>query len=168
MNFVTRAVRGATQAGMTLSGVILSLVIVLLVANVLLRFFGIQILGLYELLTPMTVVLLGLSLGDSQREKQHVSIDLLTAKFNPRVQRVLSVLTTAFSITVFAVIVIALVRYASFQVKAGSASEILKIPTWPTLLALICGMVLLLLTLLVDLYRQGTAVFTGVDKKEIW
>ena len=168
MNIVTRAIRGATLVGMALSGVILNLAVLLLVANVVLRFFGIQILGLYEILTALTVVMLGLSLGDSQREKQHVAIDLLTAKFPQRLQDALALVMTLLSIAVFAAIALALARYAGFQIKAATASEILKVPTWPALSALILGLVLLLVVLLVDGYRQGSSLLTGVRKKEIW
>ncbi|WP_165384177.1 TRAP transporter small permease [Leucobacter triazinivorans] len=168
MNTVTRVIRGATLAALALSGSILTLLVLLLVSNVVLRFFGIQILGLYEILTALTVVMLGMSLGDSQREKQHVAIDLLTSKFSQRVQDALAVIMTLLSIVVVAVVAVALARYARFQITAAAASEILRVPTWPALSALILGFALLAIVLLIDGTRRATSLLTGVRTKEIW
>lgn len=169
MHTVTRLIRGATLVGLTISGVIMNVVMLLLVANVALRFFGIQILGLYEILTALTVVLLGLSLADAQREKQHVAIDLLTAKLPQRMQDALGVVTTLIAVAVFTVIAIALTRYAGFQITAATASELLRIPSWPTLSLLIGGIVLLVLTLLIDASRRARSAFPGIKRlEETW
>lgn len=168
MNLITRAVRWGTLVGLSVSGLILNTVMLLLVSNVLLRFIGVQILGLYELLTALNVVLLGFSLADSQREKQHVAINLLTSRFPRRVQDAVAALMTSFAVVVFSVVAFALLRYSSLQIQTETASELLSIPSWPPLGALIVGVMLLILTLLVDGYRQATAFTTGTKTEEIW
>lgn len=174
MRGLTRVIRGITLLSVTVSGVILNVVMLLLVANVVLRLLNRPILGLYEVLTACTVVLLGLSLGDSQREKQHVAIDLVTARFPPRVQTGLVALTTALSVIVFTMIAVALLRYAALQVQAATASEILRIPTWPALAALIFGIFLLVSVLAVDLIRSAQRALRPAhrtaepDWKEAW
>lgn len=155
MHILTRSIRVATLAGMTVSGVLLIAVMGLLVANVAVRLFGDQILGLYEVLAALSVVLLGLSLGDSQREKQHVTIDLVAERMPRPVQHAVAILTTAFSIVVFVFITVALVRYASLQVRAAVASELLKLPSWPALVLLIAGIVLLIAVLCIDGFRRA-------------
>ena len=168
MDNITRVVRCGTLLGVGASGVLLNVVILLIMANVVLRLVGLPIAGLYEIMAALSVMVLGLSLGDSQREKQHVAIDILTEKFSTRVQNGLSVLTTVLTIIVFSIITLAIIRYTSFQVAAGTASDLLSLPTWPSLAALIVGMVLLLLALLVDLWRRSSSLLTGVQKEEIW
>lgn len=168
MSTFTRIVRWLTLLGLGASGLLLHAVILVIMANVVLRLLGMPIIGLYEIMAALTVMLLGLSLGDSQRDKQHVAIDLLTEKFGKRVQNGLAVLMTILSAMVFAVIAFALFRYASFQFAAGTTSDLLGLPTWPSLSALIAGVVLLLLVLLVDLWRQGRSSFTDIQKEEIW
>lgn len=168
MNTLTRTIRWLTLLGLGVSGVLLHAVILIIMANVVLRLLGMPIIGLYEIMAALTVMVLGLSLADSQREKQHVAIDILTEKFDKRVQDGLAVLTTVLSTMVFAVITLALLRYASFQFAAGTTSDLLGLPSWPSLSALIAGFVLLLLVLLGDLWRQGTSSLTNSRKEETW
>lgn len=168
MHILTRSVRGATLAGMAASGVLLLLVMTLLVANVAFRLLGDQILGLYEVLSALSVVLLGLSLGDSQREKQHVTIDLVTERLPRRVQHIIGVCTTAFSIVVFVLITVALVRYATLQVRAAVASELLQLPSWPALVLLIIGVILLIAALCVDGFRRAGAIGSRPELEERW
>src|SRR5690606_39878327 len=115
-----------------------------------------------------SVMMLGLSLADAQRQKQNVAIDLVTARLPKRVQNAIAVFTTLLSGIVFAVIAIALMRYAGFQIDTGTTSELLRLPTWPALVALTVGIILVLCVLLVDLARQSESLITGVQKKEIW
>lgn len=168
MNVCTRLIRGATLAGVGISSVLLIITTLLLVANVALRYIGIQILGLYEILGAVTVGLLGLSLGDSQRRKQHVAIDILTVRLPATIQRIIGVFTLSVSFLIFAFILVALIRYSTFQTAAATASEILQIPTWPALTALIAGMALLLFALAEDIRRETNSLVTGQAVEEVW
>ncbi len=168
MSLVTRLVRAATLGAAGVSGVLLSAVMLMLVANVVLRLLGMPILGMYEIMASASVMMLGLSLADAQRQKQNVAIDLVTARLPKRVQNAIAVFTTLLSGIVFAVIAIALMRYAGFQIDTGTTSELLRLPTWPALVALTVGIILVLCVLLVDLARQSESLITGVQKKEIW
>lgn len=168
MTLLTRIVRRATLWAASISGILLNAVMLVLVANVILRFLGIPILGMYEIMGTLSVMLLGLSLADAQRQKQNVAIDLLTSRLRPRAQNAIAAFTTILSFVVFAVIAVALIRYAGFQLETGTASELLRIPTWPSLVALIIGIVLTLGVLLIDFTRQAGSLVTGDQKKEIW
>src|SRR4051794_5083088 len=123
MSITNRIVRWATLLGAGASGLLLNVVILIIMANVVMRLLGMPIAGLYEIMAALSVMVLGLGLGDSQREKQHVAIDILTEKFGQRARNGIAVLTTFLSIIVFSVITLALFRYASFQFAAGTASD---------------------------------------------
>src|SRR5690606_14534141 len=125
MNLATRIVRAATLGAAGISGVLLSAVMLMLVANIVLRLLGMPILGMYEVMASASVMMLGLSLADAQREKQNVAIDLVITRFPRRVQNAIAAFTTALSCVVFAVIALALIRYAGFQIDTGTTSELL-------------------------------------------
>ncbi len=68
-------------------------------------FFNKPIAGTFELSEFMLAIIILLSAAYTQQVKGHVSVDFLTSRFPPRVQRALQVLTTLLSLAIITIVV---------------------------------------------------------------
>jgi TRAP-type C4-dicarboxylate transport system permease small subunit len=149
-----------------IAGFALVLVILLLVSGIILRLMGNPIAATYEVMGLLSVFVLGLSFGEGQIAKSHVSIDLFTARLNKPAQLIIEALTTLLSIGVFIVVVYALWGYGFAQTKTGSTTELLKIPNWPWVFVLMFGFVVVVLALIRDFLRIVQAWITNTSQEE--
>jgi TRAP-type C4-dicarboxylate transport system permease small subunit len=125
-------------------------------------FFNKPIAGTFELSEFMLAIIILLSAAYTQQVKGHVSVDFLTSRFPPRVQRTLQVLTTLLSLAIVTIVV-----WQGFVlgVEEKAVTDQLRIPKAPfKILVGICG-ALLWLQLFFDLVdavrgRKGEEAWT--------
>ena len=111
-------------------------------------FFDKPIPGTFELSEYMLAVVILLSAAYTQQVKGHVAVDFVTARFGPRTQGLLRVLTTLLSLGV-----VAIIAWQGFilGMEEKAVTDQLRIPMAPfKMLVGVCG-VLLGLQLLFDL-----------------
>lgn len=140
-----------------LAGLALVLIIVVLVGNVLIRLVGDPINGTFEVVSMAAVVTFGLSMGYAQTRNAHVSIDLVVKRWPRRARIVVGALVAAASAALFVQLTTSLVIYGLNQREQGAATELLGIPTWPSVFAVVVGVGALMLALVADLAKAKLA-----------
>jgi TRAP-type C4-dicarboxylate transport system permease small subunit len=124
-------------------------------------FFNKPVAGTFELSEYMLAVIILLSAAYTQQVKGHVSVDFLTSRFTPQVQRTLQVLTTALSL---AIVTIMVWQGFVLGLEEQAVTDQLRIPKAPfKMLVGICG-ALLWLQLFFDLVDAVRAR----KKEEAW
>lgn len=124
--------------------------------------FNKPIAGTFELSEFMLAVIILLSAAYTQQVKGHVSVDFLTSRFSPRVQRCLQVLTTGLSLTIVSIVVW---QGIVLGLEEKAVTDQLRIPKAPfKILVGFCG-ALLWLQLFFDLvdavgHRKGEEAWT--------
>ncbi len=135
---------------MILGGLALIGLLAVMGGHVLLRACGHPVVGAYEVAGLLGALAIACGLADSQREKMHVTVDLLSRRFPATVQAVLA----TFNALLFAVFYTALGcmvwRYGLRLRAEGELSETLKLPFHPFVFAVAIGFLLLSLTLLLE------------------
>jgi TRAP-type C4-dicarboxylate transport system permease small subunit len=168
MNNVTRIIRGASRVGEEGAALLLYGMMAIVVSNVVLGLLGSPLRALFEIMAALSVGIIGLALAGSQRTKSHISIDLMKKTFPQRVQDGLAAVLLAVVTVFWVVVLFALSRYTLLQLSSGTASDILRLPTWPQLVVLMTGVVLLILVLVVDFSRQVKSTVTGKEIEAVW
>lgn len=111
-------------------------------------FFNKPVTGTFELSEYMLAVIILLSAAYTQQIKGHVSVDFLTSRFNPKIQRTLQVLTTGLSLLIMTIVVW---QGVILGLEERAVTDQLRIPKAPfKILVGVCG-VLLWLQLFFDL-----------------
>ncbi|MEM8572620.1 MAG: TRAP transporter small permease subunit [Pseudomonadota bacterium] len=114
-----------------------------------------------EAVTYLVIAATLVGLPYVQRLRGHVNVDLIPLALRPRARFILSMLTSALSISIVAVMLWFGYEYWHFAWDRGWRSDtIWAVPLWIPYLALPLGFGLLLLQLIADAY----AVLTGIDK----
>lgn len=120
------------------------------------------ILGTYEIVEFAMVLIVFLGIAYTQKEKGHVSIELLTEKFPQKVQAYLQIIMYLICFCFWLLISIASVIQAKVQWQGGNFSATLFIPTYPFVLAVGIGSFVMALVLLADIIREIQKV-TGTN-----
>ena len=164
---VVRFINGVTSALAGIAGVALVGMLLLTVVNIGLRLFASPYAGTFELVSFLSVIVIGLSLAVAQRYKTHVSIDILVSKFSMRTQLVIGAFITVLSMAVFFLIANELIAYSLNLQEKGSVSDSLRWPYWPLGMILavgIFGLVLALLSDLIQIFRN----LKSANPESIW
>jgi TRAP-type C4-dicarboxylate transport system permease small subunit len=117
-------------------------------------FFDKALIGAYELVEYLMIIVIFLGIPYGQINKQHVNVELFTAMLKGRVRAAVE------SITYLATIVIAvLLSWASVMQtidiwKAKQSSQVLLIPQWPIATVMAIGCIVYTLALVVDFVRS--------------
>jgi TRAP-type C4-dicarboxylate transport system permease small subunit len=119
--------------------------------DVLLRyFFNRPISGAMELTEYMMVILVSLGLAYCGFVKGHVSVEVLTSRFSPKVQSILNCITYFLSFVFFLLVTWQSIKYIRLTFKSNLVSAVLHIPTFPFIAVLALGSLVFSLVLLAD------------------
>ncbi|QGY38950.1 TRAP transporter small permease subunit [Pseudodesulfovibrio cashew] len=140
-----------------LAGLFLVGMMLLACANMVLRAVWVPVQGTFELMGFMGAVVAAFSLGFAQREKAHIAVGILLARFPARVRRLADALTSAVSSGFFILCGMETWKWASFLVQTGEVSETLQITYYPFVFAASAGCMALAFVLLVDTLKTLTA-----------
>ena len=133
-----------------LGGVSVLLLMALATGNVCLRIFQVPYRGAYEVVSFLGAVTIAFALGFTQMKKSHIVVDILTATFSDRTQRVLDALSYLISMVFFAVIAWVIFRWGIQIARSGELSETLKMIYYPFIFSVSVGFAFLSLTLVID------------------
>jgi len=123
--------------------------------NVVLRFFfNAPYRGAYELVGFMGALVIAFALGYTQKRKDHIVVDILTAKFPKRVNKILDRINY-FVTTIFFIIVSWQVFVWGMKIsKSGEVSETIKIIFHPFVYSVSLGFAVFSLTLILDFMKN--------------
>jgi TRAP-type C4-dicarboxylate transport system permease small subunit len=133
------------------AAVILVAMMFLTAMDVLLRYiFNRPIGGAMELTEYMMVILVSLGLAYCAFVKGHVSVEVLTSRFTPKVQAILNCITYFLSFGFFSLITWQSIKYIRLMFESNLVSAVLHIPAFPFIAMLALGSLVFSLVLLAD------------------
>jgi C4-dicarboxylate transporter DctQ subunit len=139
------------------------------VYGVLTRYvFNISVNWVAEVSEFMMVSLSFLTIGAVQSKRKHVTVTALIDKWGLKTQTVLRVITTMFSLLLFALLTWAAWRFALKALQAGFVSDVAEIPLFPFRLLVPVGGLLMCFRLVADLVQDIESLMGhGTLKPEI-
>ena len=147
-------VKIAEILGNGVASVVLSLLILLIVSDVVLRYFfekGIQ--GSYELTEFMFGLIVFFGLAYTQVKGRHINVDFIASRFPKRVQLIFNVVKHVILSSLLALMCWQTISRAVTSWQRHEVSGVLGIPIGPFILAAGAGILVFLLTILLDLFR---------------
>jgi TRAP-type C4-dicarboxylate transport system permease small subunit len=129
--------------------------LVLIVADVI----GIKILsqpvpGGIEYVSFLSVVAIAFAVPFTQVMKGHVAVDFIIEHFPRRSKAIIEIITTLFSVSLFALLTYYTFKYAGQLSSSGEVSMTQKIPFYPFVYAMAVALAMTLVVLLMDLLRS--------------
>lgn len=140
---------------MIVGGAALLALTLLATANVVLRILRVPVGGTYEVVSFLGAVVTAGALGYTQKRRDHIVVDILSARFPGPVRRVLDTVSHALALVLFSIVSWQTFLYGTRLMRTGELSETLKIAFYPFVFVVAAGFAVLALTLLLDLI--GTA-----------
>lgn len=144
---------------MAAGGASLLLLVLLATGNVLFRIVRVPFSGTYEVVSFLGALVIASALGHTQREKDHIVVDILSDRFPARVKRALDAVSYAVTAALFSIVAWRLIVWGGTIRESGELSETLKIPFHPFVYGVSLGFAVLALTLLLDflgvVYGEG-------------
>jgi TRAP-type C4-dicarboxylate transport system permease small subunit len=125
-------------------------------ANVIMRIAGHPFLGAYELVGFFGAVVAAFALGETQRRKDHIMVDILTRKFPKIIVRIIDILKYIITMIFFAVVSRQVYLKGITIKNCGEVSETLQIIFYPFIFCVSMGFAILSFTILIDLIKSIT------------
>jgi TRAP-type C4-dicarboxylate transport system permease small subunit len=110
--------------------------------------------GTFELTEIMLAVAVLTAIGHTQMRGGHISIDLVLAKFPPRVQAVVDSITDLLSLVIFVLVTWQTIKYAQLLYSSHDVSAVLRLPMYPFLILAAIGCFMFCLALLSTLMQS--------------
>ncbi|HOW73669.1 MAG TPA: TRAP transporter small permease [Phycisphaerae bacterium] len=134
-----------------LGGVAVLLLMGVATTNVVMRLFGGNLEGAYELVGFAGAVAVACALGATQRRKDHIVVDIISRSYPPVVAKLVDGLQYLVTLVFFAIIAYQVFRHAMALRENGEVSETLKIIYYPFVVCVAAGCAAMVLNLAVDL-----------------
>jgi TRAP-type C4-dicarboxylate transport system permease small subunit len=110
--------------------------------------------GAYETVGFLGAIVIAFALGYTQKRKDHIVVDILTAKFPKRVNRVLDGINYFITMIFFAIISWQVLVWGMKISRSGEVSETLKIVFHPFIYSVSFGFAVFSLTLIIDFLKS--------------
>src|SRR4030042_780535 len=110
--------------------------------------------GAYETVGFLGAIVIAFALGYTQKRKDHIVVDILTAKFSKRVNRILDGINYFVTMIFFAIISWQVLVWGMKISRSGEVSETLKIVFHPFIYSVSFGFAVFSLTLLIDFFKN--------------
>ena len=134
-----------------IAGTAIVLMMLITCADVVLRYFRRPIPGTYELVCFLGSVAVSFAMARTTLQKGHVAVSLFVRLLTQRVQSVISIITTFFSLTLFTVLSWQALLFANDLRAANEVSLTLELPFYPFVYGMSFAAATVCLVLLVDL-----------------
>ncbi|MCR4441790.1 MAG: TRAP transporter small permease [Peptococcaceae bacterium] len=143
------------------------LMMLLMVTDIALRFlFSSPILGAFEIVELMMVVVVFFSFAQTQVKKGHVSVDVVTNILPLTVRRFFGIITLSLAVVMTAIITYATYLQTVTVMKEKMTTAVLYIKIYPFYLVVLIGMAVFGLTLVVDLIKSIMSLVGGAKSCE--
>ena len=110
--------------------------------------------GAYETVGFLGAIVSAFALGYTQKRKDHIVVDILTAKFPKRINRILDGINYFITMIFFAIISWQVLVWGMKISRSGEVSETLKIVFHPFIYSVSFGFAVFSLTLLIDFLKN--------------
>ena len=157
MNFLETLSEKIAKGLTLLAGIALVAMMVLACANMVLRAVWVPVQGTFEMMGFLGAVVASFSLAFAQRQKSHIAVGMLLARFPAPVRRLADAATNLASCLFFLLAGWETWKWANFLVDTGEISATLGIVYYPFVFAAAAGCAALSFVLLVDTLKVLTA-----------
>ncbi len=140
----------AHRVMLVLGGVSLLGLMLLGAGNVVSRMLGHPFSGTYELVGLLGALSVALALGETQRCKDHIMVDLFTRGFPAWLLRLLDGLQYLVSMAFFGALAYGVFHLAETLRQSGEVTETLKLPYYPVIYVVALGFAILALVMAAD------------------
>ncbi len=144
-----------------IAGIALVATMLLAVGNMISRQVYVPWGAAWEVIGFLTAIIIAFSLGYSQLNKVHVTIDLVVDRFPPRLQSLAETITYLFSIFLFSVAARHIYLYAERMQAQGILAETLRLPYYPLIYAVSVAVICFGLVLLADFIKSLKGLITS-------
>lgn len=158
METFEKIIRSILSKGVILGSIFLLAMMCIIDGNVIMRQFGGVLVGSFELSELFIVVTASFALGYAALEKHHVDVKIVMEKMPDRIQAIVGVFTSFFTMLTWAATAWAgsLVMFERWHTEV---TEMLEVPNGPFRLVLFIGLILVALVYLIDtIYALKKAV----------
>ncbi|MFH1350969.1 MAG: TRAP transporter small permease [Pseudomonadota bacterium] len=153
-SFMERVIALLARILVIIAGVMIFLMIILTVGEVCLRYLGFPILGNYEVMAMLMVVVSSFALGHTLINDSHVSVIVVTQLFSPRIQALIQGIVTFFGIALFGCLVWKSIDYAISSIKVGEVTMTLHLSLAWLILPIGLGCLVMFLALFLTLTKS--------------
>ncbi|MGQ9647632.1 MAG: TRAP transporter small permease [Thermodesulfobacteriota bacterium] len=119
-----------------IAGVALVSMMLLTISDVILREFRRPVVGTYELVGYLAVIVLGFSIPYTTSVRSHVVVDFFTTKLPEKVQSILLLITRCMGVFLFILMGYDLLLMARDYYRSGEVSPTLQVPFYPFIFAI--------------------------------
>jgi TRAP-type C4-dicarboxylate transport system permease small subunit len=109
--------------------------------------------GVFELMGYFGALVVACALGYTQRRKDHIAVDILTNRFNPRIQRILDAVNRLVCMIFACIAAWQISKIAQNLKDTGEVSETLRIIYYPFTYGVAVGFALLAFVFFVELLK---------------
>jgi TRAP-type transport system small permease protein len=120
-------------------------------------FFNRPVLGAYEITEYLMLIMVFSFLALAQRDKVHISVDIVFNRLPARLQAVLDRLDHALCLVMMVIVAWMGVYHVLDLKKTGEVSTLLKIPDYPFAIFLVLGCVVMSIEFLRDVFAPSKA-----------
>ncbi|ABW67806.1 TRAP transporter small permease [Desulfosudis oleivorans] len=156
-HFVKALISQLADKANWLAGASIVAMMMVTVIDVVLRFFRCPIPGTYDVVGLLGALAISLSLGYTSAQKGHIAVDFLVSRFSEKVARGIHLFNNLVATVFFAAVSWQCLLYAASLKRAGEVSPTLKLPTYPFLIGIAAGFILLCCVLLAESVQSSPA-----------
>jgi TRAP-type C4-dicarboxylate transport system permease small subunit len=146
------------KISMILGGVAVLALMILATGNVVLRIFHLPFRGAYEIVSFLGAVVIAFALGHTQKNRDHIVVDILSEKFPQKWQTSIEALADAVIMVFFGIVSWQVYVWGMKIYDSHEVSETLKIAFYPFIFAVSIGFALLCFTAFVDFLKKFNPV----------
>lgn len=139
---------------MIIGGVAILSLMALATGNVLLRIFHLPYSGAYEITSFLGAVVIASALGYTQKNKDHITVDLITEKYSKKALMLVELLASLVMASFFAVVSWRIYIWGMKIWESGEVSETLKFVYYPFVFFVAVGFAMAFLSAVFDVFRQ--------------
>ena len=142
------------KISMILGGIAVLILMLLATGNVVLRIFHLPFRGTYEIVSFLGAVVIAFALGYTQKNRDHIVVDILSEKFPKKLQTVIEALSDLIIMFFFGIVAWQVYVWGMKIYEAHEVSETLRIIFYPFVFAVAFGFVLLCLSACIDFLKK--------------
>jgi TRAP-type C4-dicarboxylate transport system permease small subunit len=139
---------------MIIGGVAILSLMALATGNVLLRIFHLPYSGAYEITSFLGAVVIASALGYTQKNKDHITVDLITEKYSRKALMLVELLASLVMASFFAVVSWRIFVWGMKIWESGEVSETLKFVYYPFVFFVAVGFAMAFLSAILGVFRQ--------------
>ena len=139
---------------MILGGIAVLALMLLAPGNVVLRIFHLPLRGTYEIVSFLGAVVIAFALGFTQKNKDHIVVDILTERFPKKIQTCIEALADVVIMIFFGIVSWQVYVWGMKIYESHEVSETLKIAFHPFIFAVSVGFALLCFSAFVDFLKK--------------